>query len=106
MPWVEPEDIRAVTKGLCGEYGAEFDRGLSQLSIMLNRPSAVDGNSRAVDHDKVLACARLLVALSESPEFNAGVISLAAGVLPMRCTRELPSAIMELRAKLIPLEAA
>ena len=106
MAWIEPEDIRAVINSLRGEHGTEFDRGLSQLSIMLYRPSAVDGHARAMSHDKVLACARLLVALSKSPEFNVGVIALAAGVLPVSLTHQLPDAINELRAKINRLETA
>ena len=86
--WVWPQKVDAVRSGLYGYYGTDFDRGIDRLTWMLDRriPDAFGGRPKraAVTGGDIAACAIVLVALPENPEFRAGVIAMTQALLPGR----------------------
>ena len=85
--WVWPKDVDAVRSGLYGYYGADFDAGIDRLMTMITRYDEDPFSKpkrRAVANGDIASCAIVLVALSNHPEFSAGVIAMTQALLPGR----------------------
>ncbi len=105
MPWIWPQTVDAVNRGLRGYYGADFDAGIDRLTTMLDRrtPNAFGDRPQreTVANGDVVACAKTLIVLSDSVAFSVGVIAMVAALLPKSYLRELPGDVRELRGKMV-----
>ena len=94
MPWIWPQTVDAVNRGLRGYYGADFDAGIDRLTTMLDRrtPNAFGDRPQreTVANGDVVACAKTLIVLSDSVAFSVGVIAMVSALLPRGYLRELP----------------
>ena len=103
MAWVWPKDVDAVKRSLYGRYGPDFDEGVDRLIEMITRYEGKVGRQyrAAIANRRVAQCAKTLVALSSNVEFNIGVISMVAALLPQHYLSEFPGDVAEIQAKLI-----
>ena len=105
MPWVWPQTVDAVSRGLRGYYGTDFDAGIDRLTTMLDRRTPNIFGERpkreAVANGDVVACAKTLIVLSDNVAFGVGIIAMVAALLPKSYLRELPGDVRELQVKMV-----